>query len=115
MRAALLATDKDEFSREELENTLLPSEREPQSHLASAVIEFSARLKNTEDKVRGILENIDEIVAAGLRLTPAEHDVIKRRCQQFPLSVTVERPRFAWSADRKKQARRIYKPGERFK
>ncbi|PYP93622.1 MAG: hypothetical protein DMG65_00625 [Candidatus Angelobacter sp. Gp1-AA117] len=115
LRAALLATDKDEFSREELENTLLPSEREPQSHLASAVIEFSARLKNTEDKVRGILENIDEIVAAGLRLTPAEHDVIKRRCQQFPLSVTVERPRFAWSADRKKQARRIYKPGERFK
>jgi len=35
--------------------------------------------------------------------------------RNFPLSVTVERPRFAWSADCKTRARRIYRPGERFK
>jgi len=54
-------------------------------------------------------------VADGLGLAPTEHDTIRERCQELPLSVTVERPRFAWSADRKTQARRIYRPGERFK
>jgi len=49
------------------------------------------------------------------RATLAEHDTIQKRCQELPLSVTVERPRFAWSADRKTQARRTYRPGERFK
>jgi hypothetical protein len=54
-------------------------------------------------------------VAVGLGLTPAEHDTMRKRCQEIPLSVTDERPRFAWSADRKSQARRTYRPGERFK
>ena len=46
-----------------------------------------------------ILEKIDEIVADGLGLTPADHDTIRKRCQELPLSVTVERPRFVWSAE----------------
>ena len=62
-----------------------------------------------------ILEEIDEIVAEGLGLTAAEHETIRRRCREFPLSVTVERPRFAWSPDRKRPARRTYRPGERFR
>lgn len=72
-------------------------------------------MKHTQDRVLAILEEIDEIVAEGLGLTAAEHETIRRRCREFPLSVTVERPRFAWSPDRKRQARRTYRPGERFR
>ena len=85
------------------------------TQLAHAINDFAAHIQRTESRVKGILEEIDEIVAAGLGLSPQEHEIIKQRCQQFPLSVTVERPRFAWSADRKNQARRTYKAGERFK
>jgi hypothetical protein len=115
LRAALLATDQDEFTAEDLENALLPGDETARARLAYEIDDFAANIRRTEKSILGILEGIDEIVAAGLGLTPKEHDIIKRRCQQFPLSVTVERPRFAWSADRKSQARRIYKPGERFK
>jgi hypothetical protein len=115
LRAALLATDKDEFTAEDLENALLPADEATRTQLAHAINDFAAHIQRTEISVREILEEIDEIVAAGLGLTPKEHEIIKQRCQQFPLSVTVERPRFAWSADRKSQARRTYKAGERFK
>jgi hypothetical protein len=115
LRAALLATDNDEFAAEDLENALLPADESARTQLAHAINDFAAHIGRTEVSVRGILEEIDEIVAAGLGLTPKEHEIIKQRCQQFPLSVTVERPRFAWSADRKSQARRVYKAGERFK
>jgi hypothetical protein len=115
LRAALLATDKDEFTAEDLENALLPADEATRTQLAHAINDFAAHIQRTEITVREILEEIDEIVAAGLGLTSKEHEIIKQRCQQFPLSVTVERPRFAWSADRKSQARRIYIAGERFK
>jgi hypothetical protein len=115
LRAALLATDKDEFTAEDLENALLPADEATRTQLAHAINDFAAHIQRTEITVREILEEIDEIVAAGLGLTSKEHEIIKQRCQQFPLSVTVERPRFAWSADRKSQARRTYKAGERFR
>jgi hypothetical protein len=58
---------------------------------------------------------MDDIVAEALGLTMKEHDLIRKRSKEFPLSVTVESPRYVWSPDRKRQARRIYEPGERFK
>ena len=114
-RVALLATDKDEFTVEDIENLMLPAEASVRAAIADEVRGFAADLEKTQQRVFTILESIDEIVAEGLGLTPAEHDTIRQRCQEIPLSVTVERPRFAWSADRKTQARRIYRPGERFK
>jgi hypothetical protein len=114
-RVALLATDRDEFEPEDFENIPLPADAGLRAEIANRVRRFSDDLKDTQRRVIEILEEIDEIVAAGLGLTPTEHNTIRERCQEFPLSVTVERPRFAWSADRKSQARRTYRPGERFK
>jgi hypothetical protein len=114
-RVALLATDKDEFEVEDMENLPLPAEASVRAAIAGKVRGFAGDLEKTQQRVIAILEKIDEIVADGLGLQPTEHDTIRKRCQELPLSVTVERPRFAWSADRKAQARRTYRPGERFK
>jgi hypothetical protein len=114
-RTALLASDKDEFTAHDVENAPLPSDSSVRAVLAQKIRDFAADQERIHSRVLGILEEIDEIVAEGLGLTAAEHEVIRRRCQEFPLSVTVERPRFAWSADRKRQARRSYRPGERFR
>jgi hypothetical protein len=113
-RVALLATDKDEFTAEDIENLPLPAEASVRAAIADEVRRFAGDLEKTQQRVFTILEEIDEIVADGLGLSPAEHDTIRKRCQELPLSVTVERPRFAWSPDRKTQARRTYRPGERF-
>ncbi|MBZ5561719.1 MAG: N-6 DNA methylase [Acidobacteriia bacterium] len=114
-RVALLAADKDEFEAEDIENIPLPADAAARAEIASRVRRFAEDLKSTQERVLQILEEIDEIVADGLGLTPAEHETMRKRCREFPLSVTVERPRLAWSADRKRQARRTYLPGERFK
>ncbi|HXJ92508.1 MAG TPA: N-6 DNA methylase [Terriglobia bacterium] len=112
---ALLASEQEEFDREAIENLPLPADPGARARLAAVIRDFESGLKKTQDRVLAIMEEIDEVVAVGLGLSPGEHEVIRRRCQEFPLSVTVERPRFAWSADRKRQARRTYRPGERFK
>ena len=94
---------------------ILPAEDGARTESARNMQNFAKDLQVTHTRVIKILDMNDEIVADGLGLTPAEHDTIRQRCQELPLSVTVERPRFAWSADRKTQARRTYRPGERFK
>lgn len=114
-RVALLATDDDDFSAADIENLQLPAEPGVRKQLTEKIRNYAADLKKTQDRVLGIMEEIDEIVADGLSLTPAEHDAIRKRCHEFPLSITVERPRFAWNPERKRQARRIYRLGERFK
>jgi hypothetical protein len=115
LRVALLATEEDEFTAKEIEDTPLPADANVRHRIAKSIRNLSQDLTKTQERVFEILEKIDEIVATGLKLTPAEHETIRKRCQEFPLSVTVERPRFAWSADRKTQARRTYRPGQRFK
>ncbi|MGO8733097.1 MAG: Eco57I restriction-modification methylase domain-containing protein [Terriglobia bacterium] len=115
VQVALLATEADEFNAEDVENILLPADSGVRIEIATKIRNFESDLRQTQDRVLSILEEIDDIVAEGLGLTPTEHDTIRRRCQDFPLSVTVERPRFAWSADRKRQARRRYLAGERFR
>ena len=114
-RTALLASDKDEFTAADIEDVQLPASVAIRREIAEKIRSFADDLKKTQDRVLTIMEEIDEIVAEGLGLTAAEHEAIRKRCQEFPLSVTVERPRFAWSPDRKRQARRTYRPGERFK
>jgi hypothetical protein len=114
-RVALLATENDEFSAQDVENLLLPAEAALRKQLAERVRNYAADLKKTQDRVLAAMEEIDEIVAKGLSLSPAEHDTVSKRCHQFPLSITVERPRFAWNPERKVQARRTYRPGERFR
>jgi hypothetical protein len=114
-RVALLATDADDFSAADIENLQLPADPGARKQLTEKIRNYAADLKKTQDRVLGIMEEIDEIVAGGLSVTPAEHDAIRNRCHEFPLSITVERPRFAWNPERKRQARRIYRLGERFK
>ncbi len=114
-RVALLATDDDEFSATDIEDLQLPSDPGDRKQLTDKIRNYSADLKKTQDRVLAIMEEIDEIVAEGLSLTPSEHVAIRKRCHEFPLSITVERPRFAWNPERKIQARRTYRPGARFK
>jgi hypothetical protein len=115
LRLALLTLEKDEIPVEAIQDVMLPSEATERTRIASATTGLAAKLEKTEQRMTAISEEIDEIVAAGLGLTPREHEIIHKRCQQFPLSETVERPRYVWSPDRKRQARRIYEPDERFK
>jgi methylase of polypeptide subunit release factors len=114
-RVALLASEEEEFNAAYVENLPLPAEAEVRRELAARIRGFEANLAKTRDRVLAIMEQIDEIVADGLELTPREHDTLRKRCQEFPLSITVERPRFSWSPERKRQARRVYRAGERFK
>ena len=99
----------------DFENIALVADSRAGAEIAGKTWSCENGLRTTEARGIEILSRIDEIVADGLGLTPAEHGTIRQRCQELPLSVTVERPRFAWSADRKTQARRIYRPGARFK
>jgi hypothetical protein len=112
---ALLATDDDEFSAQDVENLPLPAEASARKQLAERVRNYAADLKRTQDRASGAMEEVDEVVAEGLGLSAAEHEAIRKRCREFPLSITAERPRFAWNPERKRQARRTYRPGERFK
>ena len=115
LRLALLALDKEEVPTADIQNILLPKDAADRAHIAAEINGLANNLHNIQQRVEAIGEEIDEIVASGLGLTSEEHNIIRQRCQQFPLSVTVERPRYVWSPDRKRQARRIYEPGERFK
>ena len=115
LRLALLSMDKEEIPVTDIQNILLPKEAAERAHIAAEINGLAGNLLNIQQRIEAIGEEIDEIVATGLGLTPEEHNIIRQRCQQFPLSVTVERPRYVWSPDRKRQARRTYQPGERFK
>ncbi len=115
LRLGLLALDKEEVPVNDIQDVMLPSELTDRVRIASETSGLAARLEQTKQRMETISESIDEIVAAGLSLTLQEHDQIRDRCRQFPLSVTVERPRYIWSPDRKRQARRTYQLGERFR
>jgi len=114
LRTALLSAGADDVAPDEIQSVLLPREAAERHNLAAQVIEFEKKLRSTEDAMHEIEEEIDEIVAAGLGLTPQMHETIKKRCTEFPLSVTVGAPRYIWSADRKVQAQRLYEEGTRY-
>jgi hypothetical protein len=114
LRSALLSAGAADGAPDEIQNLLLPRDADERHNLAAQVIEFEKKIRSTEDAMHEIEEEIDEIVAEGLGLTSQMHETIKKRCKEFPLSVTVGAPRYIWSADRKVQAQRLYKEGERY-
>lgn len=114
-RLGLLASDQDDFAPEDFHNVLIPAEESVREGILKQVRNLEKDLERARRKMDDILERVDDIVASGLGLTSAEHELIKKRCGEFPLSVTVGQPRFTWSADRKRQARRTYQAGERFR
>jgi hypothetical protein len=115
LRAALLATEDEEFSANDIQSVEVPADPALRTTLARKIRDFTIDVKKAQDRVLLIVEEIDAVVAEGLGLETSEYDIIRRRCSEFPLSVTVERPRFAWSADRKRQARRVYVTPDRFR
>ena len=114
LRTALLSAGADEVAPNEIQDLALPRDAAERHRLASQILDFEKKIRSTEDAMHDIEEEIDEIVAEGLGLTPQMHETIKKRCEEFPLSVTVGAPRYIWSADRKVQAQRLYKEGERY-
>jgi hypothetical protein len=114
LRTALLSAGADDVAPDEIQSVLLPRDAAERRRLAAQVVEFEKTLRSTEDAMHEIEEEIDVLVAEGLGLTPQMHEIIKKRCTEFPLSVTVGAPRYIWSADRKVQAQRLYKEGERY-
>jgi len=115
LRLALLSLNEDEVPLDEVQNVMLPGDPQERANISAEVLGVVSKLDQIKQRMNDISEEIDETVAAALGLTSREHERIRKRCEQFPLSVTVERPRYVWSTDRKRQARRIYEPGERFK
>jgi len=115
LRAALLATEDEEFSASDIQSVEVPADPALRTTLARKIRDFTIDVKKAQDRVLRIVEEIDAVVAEGLGLETSEYDIIRQRCSEFPLSVTVERPRFAWSADRKRQARRVYVTPDRFR
>ena len=114
-RLTLLARDDNEINVANVQDVLLPAEHSDRVRLSKEIEGLAAQLEEGKQRMGDLCEEMDEIVAKTLSLSVSEHDLIKKRCEQFPLSVTVESPRYVWSADRKHQARRLYEPGERFK
>ncbi len=115
VRIAALTSESEIITNHEFQSLWLPADAEQRSRLATEVRALESELEGAKVRMELICEEIDELVAVGLGLSPAEHALIKQRCNEFPLNVTVGRPRYVWSPDRKTQARRVYEPGDRFR
>jgi len=114
IRAAFLAQPCDEIAVSEIQNIPLPADPDVRSRLAGEIKNFEKNLDSHKKRMEVLCHEIDVTVGEGLGLSASELAVILKRCQEFPLSETVARPRYVWSADRKVQARRLYEKGERF-
>jgi hypothetical protein len=114
-KMAALAGEAETFDGQSLQNLAVPADPAVRARIAADVRNLGKSLDAAKARMEGITEEIDEIVAAGLGLTANDHNTIRQRCTEFPLNVTVGRPRYVWSPDRKRQARRVYTQGERFR
>jgi len=114
-RMAALASTEEVFDQHALQGLQIPRSPADRAAIAARLREVAGQLRGIEARMAELSERIDEIVAACLGLSPAEHGVIRSRCTEFPLNVTVGQPRYVWSPDRKVQARRIYEEGGRFR
>jgi len=91
--------------------------RSPEERLR-AVAEIESRVAargRLLDRLREVEDEIDETVMEGLGLSAEQKRTLRERCQEFPLSETVMRPRYLWSEDRKRQKLRRYEDGERYR
>jgi hypothetical protein len=114
-RTAALASDREEFDNHTLQNLALPAQETDRRRLAAEIRALAGSLEAGKSRMDAIAEESDLLIAGALGLTSAEHTVIRERCLEFPLDVTVGRPRYVWNPDRKTQARRIYAAGQRFR
>ncbi len=114
-KMAALAGEAELLDSQALQELMLPANAADRARIAADVRDLERKLEDAKSRMEAITEEIDEIVAAGLGISLQEHAVIRQRCTEFPLSVTVGRPRYVWSPDRKRQARRVYAQGQRFK
>lgn len=96
-------------------NLQLPRERGERARVGAAIRSHPEARPRSLQEFQQLEIQIDEAVMEGLGLPPAERRVIAERCQQFPLSETVMRPRYLWSEDRKQQARRRYARDVRYR
>jgi hypothetical protein len=112
--AAFLATESESLTLEQLQELSVPKEPQERRALAKEIASIAANLQRAQKQVLSNFAEIDEIAAEALGLTSQEMKIVRRRCAEFPLDVTVGRPRFVWSPDRKRQARRVYED-DRFK
>jgi hypothetical protein len=112
---AARASEETFFDNHAFQSLPLPAQAEERRRVAESVRAMAGHVEAAQARMNTITEEIDALVAAGLGLTGAEHDTIRHRCQEFPLNVTVGRPRYVWNPDRKAQARRIYEEGRRFR
>jgi len=115
VRMSAVAAESEAIDNHELQNLMLPADAAERARVADAVRAVAVQLQSGKARMEDITEEIDEIVASGLGLDVAEHEMIKQRCSEFPLNVTVGRPRYVWSPDRKRQARRTYDQGKRYR
>lgn len=114
-RAAFLASDADSVTVEQLQNLAVPANAAQRRELARDLAGVEHALETLKSRMAANVASIDETVAEALGLTPKELQVIRRRCTEFPLDVTVGRPRYVWSPDRKRQTRRVYGDDDRYK
>jgi hypothetical protein len=105
----------DPVAPHELAGLQLPRDKARCARLAKAIRAHVDAIPGLRQEFQGIEGAIDELVMDALGLTQTERQHILERCQQFPLSETVSRPRYLWSEDRKEQARRRYESGERYR
>jgi len=105
----------DPVAPHELAGLQLPRDKARRARLAKAIRAHVDAIPGLRQEFQGIEGAIDELVMDALGLTQTERQHILERCQQFPLSETVSRPRYLWSEDRKEQARRRYESGERYR
>ena len=56
----------------------MPAEPKTRARLAEKIRNFEGEVEETQSRVLAILEEVDEIVADGLGLSPAEHETIRK-------------------------------------
>jgi hypothetical protein len=109
---ALRCEDADEIKIDDVQDILLPKDNH--KAIAEDLAQLKTNLITAAQRMADVMNQIDEIVAKGLGIAD-DLDALRKRCEMFPLSETVMKPRYVWSLDRKRQARRIYDKGDRFK
>jgi len=96
-------------------NVELPRDPDLRQQIVAEIIASRAGRADWLRQLHDAVEpEIDDLMLAGLGLDTHERRILAKRCQDFPLSETVGRPRYLWSEDRKRQALRRYTEGGRF-
>jgi hypothetical protein len=96
-------------------NIELPREGSERKRIAAAIRAHLEARPRLRQQFQDAEKQINDVMLEALGLTEAKRQYLLERCQQFPLSDTVMRPRYLWSEDRKQQARRRYAKDVRYR